>query len=173
MAAAGGFGVYYLGFPLRGYRWALLLRGAGTEIRVRDSTEIIFISWLVNCLVPAKLGDVYRAYLLRLNFDVSLSRTFGTVFIERVFDLFAIVLLGLAAGFWSFRGGMSPEVQLVFAHRPRRSSPCCRSACTPSATSAAGSSPAAAAGTASSSSTTGSRRASSRSSRASCRSWRS
>jgi glycosyltransferase 2 family protein len=108
------FGVYYLGFPLRGYRWVLLLRGAGTNIRVRDSTEIIFISWLVNCLVPAKLGDVYRAYLLRLNYAVSLSRTFGTVFIERVFDLFAIVLLGLAAGFWSFRSGMSPAVQLVF-----------------------------------------------------------
>jgi uncharacterized protein (TIRG00374 family) len=106
--------IYYVGFPLRGYRWMVLLRGAGTRIRLRDSTEIIFISWLVNCLVPAKLGDVYRAYLLRLNFTVSLSRTFGTVFIERIFDLFAIVLLGLAAGFWSFRSGMSPEVQLVF-----------------------------------------------------------
>jgi hypothetical protein len=55
----------------------LLLRGAGTNIRLRDSTEIIFISWLVNCLVPAKLGDVYRAYLLRLNATVSLSRTSG------------------------------------------------------------------------------------------------
>ena len=82
--------------------------------RVRDSTEIMFISWLVNCVVPAKLGDVYRAYLLRLNFDVSLSRTFGTVFIERVFDLFAIVLLGLAAGFVSFRNGLTTEVQLIF-----------------------------------------------------------
>ena len=111
----GAFSIYYVGFPLRGYRWTLLLRGAGTKVSVRDSTEIIFISWLVNCLVPAKLGDVYRAYLLRLNFDVSLSRTFGTVFIERIFDLFAIVLLGLAAGFWSFRDGMSTEVQIVFA----------------------------------------------------------
>jgi uncharacterized protein (TIRG00374 family) len=106
--------VYYLGFPLRGYRWSLLLRGAGIRISVRDSAEIIFISWLVNCLVPAKLGDVYRAYLLRLNFEVSLSRTFGTVFIERIFDLFAIVLLGLAAGFWSFRGRLSPEIQVIF-----------------------------------------------------------
>ena len=107
--------VYYLGFPLRGYRWTILLRGAGTNISIRDSSEIIFISWLVNCLVPAKLGDVYRAYLLRMNFDVSLSRTFGTVFIERVFDLFAIALLAFAAGFWSFRTGLSPEVQVVFA----------------------------------------------------------
>jgi len=108
------FVVYYLGFPLRGYRWSLLLRSAGTRVGVRDSSEIIFISWLVNCLVPAKLGDIYRAWLLRANFTVSLSRTFGTVFIERVFDLFAIALLGLAAGFWSFRAGLPPEVQLVF-----------------------------------------------------------
>ena len=50
----------------------------------------------MNCLVPAKLGDVYRAWLLKVNSTVSLSRTFGTVFIERVLDLFAIVVLGLA-----------------------------------------------------------------------------
>ncbi|HSH21626.1 MAG TPA: lysylphosphatidylglycerol synthase transmembrane domain-containing protein [Candidatus Caenarcaniphilales bacterium] len=112
---AAAFGVYYLGFPLRGYRWRLLLRSAGTPVGLRDSTEIIFISWLVNCLVPAKLGDIYRAYLLRLNLSVSLSRTFGTVFIERVFDLFAIAILGLAAGFWSFRAGLPTEVQLVLA----------------------------------------------------------
>jgi uncharacterized protein (TIRG00374 family) len=106
--------VYYLGFPLRGYRWQLLLRSANTQIRLWDSTEIIFISWLVNCLVPAKLGDVYRAWLLRVNFSVSLSRTFGTVFIERIFDLFAIAILGLAAGFWSFRDRMPTEVQIIF-----------------------------------------------------------
>ena len=109
------FGIYYLGFPLRGYRWALLVRGgAGYPLKVRDSTEIILISWLVNCLVPAKLGDVYRAYLLRINTGTSLSTTFGTVFIERMFDLIAIATLGLAAGFWSFREGMSPEVRIIF-----------------------------------------------------------
>ncbi len=109
------FAIYYLGFPLRGYRWALLIRGTGYPLSVKDSTEIIFLSWLVNCLVPAKLGDVYRAYLVRVNFGISLSRSFGTVFIERVFDLIAIVVLGLLAGFWSFRTGLSPEVQTIFA----------------------------------------------------------
>ena len=107
------FAIYYLGFPLRGYRWKLLLRGAGTNIGVRDSTEIVFISWLVNCLVPAKLGDVYRAWLLKANFTVSLSRTFGTVFIERIFDIFAIAILGLGAAFWSFRGNLPTAVQVV------------------------------------------------------------
>ena len=109
------FGVFYLGFPLRGYRWSVLLRSSGFGIKVRDATEIIFLSWLVNCLVPAKLGDVYRAWLLKINSTVTLSRTFGTVFIERVLDLFAIVSLGLAAGFWSFRTGLPTEAQFVFA----------------------------------------------------------
>ena len=108
------FGIFYLGFPLRGYRWKLLLRGTGVDVSTRDSTEIIFLSWLVDCIVPAKLGDVYRAYLLKLNRDVSLSRTFGTVFIERVLDVIAIAVLGMAAGFWSFRSGLPPEIQVVF-----------------------------------------------------------
>ena len=109
------FLVFYAGFPLRGLRWAVLLRGTGTRVTTRDSTEIIFLSWLVNCVVPAKLGDVYRAYLLKINTAASLSRTFGTVFIERVMDLVAIAVLGIAAGYWSFRDGLPPPIQLIFA----------------------------------------------------------
>jgi len=106
--------VFYLGFPLRGYRWQRLLRETGFIIGLRNSTEILYISWFVNCVVPAKLGDVYRAYLLKMNSDASLSRSFGTVFIERILDIFAIAILGLAAGFWSFRDGMPPAIRIVF-----------------------------------------------------------
>lgn len=105
--------IYYVGFPIRGYRWARLLRGTGFSIPVPDATEILFLSWLVNCVVPAKLGDVYRAYLLKMNSTASLSRTFGTVFIERFLDLFAIAILGVAAGWWSFRNNLSPEIRLL------------------------------------------------------------
>jgi uncharacterized protein (TIRG00374 family) len=107
------FVIYYIGFPLRGYRWSLLLRGIGAKVSVRDSTEIIFVSWLVNSVVPAKLGEVYRAWLLKVNYPVSMSATFGTIFIERVFDIFAIVLLGLGAAFWSFRTGLDDTVRTV------------------------------------------------------------
>jgi uncharacterized protein (TIRG00374 family) len=109
------FVIFYAGFPMRGLRWAMLLRGTGIRVTTRDSTEIIFLSWLVNCVVPAKLGDVYRAYLLKINSSASLSRTFGTVFIERVLDLVAIALLGIAAGLWSFRNGLPGPIQVVFA----------------------------------------------------------
>ncbi len=108
------FIVFYLGFPLRGYRWERLLRETGFIIGLRDSVEILYLSWFVNCVVPAKLGDVYRAYLLKMNSTASLSRTFGTVFIERVLDIFAIAIFGLGVGFWSFRNGMPPAIKAVF-----------------------------------------------------------
>jgi len=112
------FAVYYLGFPLRGWRWTKLLKGAGYRVKVKDGTEIIFLSWLVNCIVPAKLGDLYRAYLLKLNSPVSATRTLGTVFMERILDLIAIASLGMLAGYWRFRGSLNDlpaAVQVIFA----------------------------------------------------------
>ena len=109
---------YYAGFPLRGYRWTKLLYGAGYKIRTRDGTEILFLSWLVNCIVPAKLGDIYRAYLLKLNTPVSATKTLGTVFMERILDLIVIAALGLLAGYWHFKDQMSnlpATVQVIFA----------------------------------------------------------
>jgi glycosyltransferase 2 family protein len=103
--------VFYAGFPIRGYRWGRILAATRFRLGVRDGTEILFLSWLVNCLVPAKLGDVYRAYLLKLNESrASVSKTFGTVFIERLLDIFAIAVIGLLAGFWSFRDGLPAQL---------------------------------------------------------------
>jgi uncharacterized protein (TIRG00374 family) len=108
------FAVYYLTFPLRGFRWRYVLARTGTRVGFRDATEILFLSWFVNCLVPAKLGDLYRAYLLKGNYGASASRTVGTIFIERIADIIVIFGLALAAGFWSFRGRQRPEVDFIF-----------------------------------------------------------
>ncbi len=113
MLLAGLF-AYYLTFPLRSLRWNLILRRVGTDVPYRAASEILFLSWFVNCVVPAKLGDLYRAYLLRGNYGASVSRTVGTIFIERVTDIVVIFALALAAGFWSFRGRNNPQVDALF-----------------------------------------------------------
>jgi hypothetical protein len=112
------FLIYYLGFPLRGFRWTKLLHGAGYRVKTGDATEILFLSWFVNCIVPAKLGDLYRAYLVKQNSPVSATRTLGTVFMERILDLVAIAALGVAAGYFRFRGSLNDlpgSVQAIFA----------------------------------------------------------
>jgi uncharacterized protein (TIRG00374 family) len=109
-----GLVAYYLTFPLRSLRWTLILRRVGTSVPYRAAMEILFLSWFVNCIVPAKLGDLYRAYLLRGNYGASISRTVGTIFIERVTDILVIFALALAAGYWSFRGRDQPQVDALF-----------------------------------------------------------
>ena len=104
--------VYYLTFPFRGLRWRHMLRNAGVQHPppALVLAAIIFLSWFVNCLVPAKLGDVYRAYLLRKRGGVSLSFAGGTVVAERLIDFaFVLILLG-ASGLLVFRGRMPGEV---------------------------------------------------------------
>jgi glycosyltransferase 2 family protein len=101
---ATGFVVYYSAFWLRAARWKQLLTNVGfdkAEVRlpgINGLVEIIYLSWFVNCIVPAKLGDAYRSYLLKRNAGVSFSSTIGTILAERVIDLLVLFAL-LTASF--------------------------------------------------------------------------
>jgi glycosyltransferase 2 family protein len=108
------FAAYYATFPVRAFRWRYILAKVGTRVRFVDALEILYISWFVNCLVPAKLGDLYRAYLLKADNGASASKTVGTIFTERIADIIVIFALALAAGYWSFRGRSMPGVDVIF-----------------------------------------------------------
>lgn len=89
---------YYVSFLVRAARWRLLLANAGANRPTRAVISPIIISFFVNCVVPAKMGDVYRAYLARVRLHVGASRALGTVIAERLLDLCVLVGLLLAAG---------------------------------------------------------------------------
>ena len=97
---------YYMAFPVRGLRWRLLLRNAGEKPEhiapVRDLAEIIYLSWFANSVVPAKLGDVYRGWLLRGSHGTSWSRAMGTIIAERALDLVVLVVLMVTTGFFTY-----------------------------------------------------------------------
>ena len=111
---------YYLTFPLRALRWRKLLRnvgflpGEGVRLpSLAGITEIMLLSWFANCIVPAKLGDAYRAYLLKRSADVSFSKTFGTILAERIIDtllLFALLALSTSLAFGS---ALPAEIQTI------------------------------------------------------------
>src|SRR5207248_5687993 len=109
------FLAYYTTFISRGLRWRYMLHNAGVARPPSTFTlgTIILLSWFVNCLVPAKLGDVYRAYLLRKRGHVSLSMAGGTIVAERLIDFaFVLILIGLSA-LAAFRGRVPEEVRPV------------------------------------------------------------
>ncbi len=113
--------VFYLTFPVRAVRWRRLLDNVelstheegGRRMGIPALSEIMLLAWFANCIVPAKLGDVYRAYLLKINVGVSFSTTIGTILAERIIDVVILFLLMLAATLLSFGRAVPPEVLVL------------------------------------------------------------
>jgi hypothetical protein len=102
--------IYATTFLFRGLRWQRLLGNTGSKLPLAPLTEVIFLSWFVNSIVPAKLGDLYRGYLLRREYGQSMSRTVGTVVAERVLDILALILLLGATGYFVLKTRASGDV---------------------------------------------------------------
>jgi uncharacterized membrane protein YbhN (UPF0104 family) len=94
--------VFYLSFVIRALRWQVLLRNASEPQHWRSLIGIIVSSFFVNCVLPAKMGDVYRAYLLRVKQKVSASKALGTIIAERLVDLCVLMVLLLLSGAVAF-----------------------------------------------------------------------
>ena len=95
---------------LRGLRWRRLISSIGINISRRAAVEILALSFWVNVILPAKIGDVYRAWLLKQNGGTSFGRAVGTVIVERAIDLITVALLGVLSALVAFGGVLSPAV---------------------------------------------------------------
>lgn len=109
--------IYYSTFLLRAYRWRWMLSQAGINSASGNTVpglprliEIILLSWFVNCIVPAKLGDGYRCYLLKRDANASFAATLGTLLAERVTDLVVLFVTMSAAGLIAFHGDLPAQV---------------------------------------------------------------
>jgi uncharacterized protein (TIRG00374 family) len=90
---------------LRGIRWQRLLAPLA-NIPVRTTSAYLAIGYFANSMLPARLGDVARAFLAGRSFGVGRLAVLGTVVVERLADgliiLAVVTLLGLTvAGGWS------------------------------------------------------------------------
>ena len=110
---------YYLSFPIRTVRWRMLLgnvgftRANGVKLpRFWKLLEIIYLSFFANVVVPARLGELYRAYLLRQEAGVSATRTFGTVLAERLLDFIVLLLLFIPAAIISLHENIPSQLRL-------------------------------------------------------------
>lgn len=89
-----GVTVYMSSIALRSVRWGLLLRASAT-IKWRHVVEALVAGFAANYLLPARIGELFRAdYAMRL-FHMSRFTSLGTIFVERVFD--GVILV---SGLW-------------------------------------------------------------------------
>jgi glycosyltransferase 2 family protein len=75
-------------------RWHVLLP-TSPSVPVRFVFCYLMIGYMMNAIIPLRLGDLARAYLLGRRHGIAVSTTLSTVVVERIFDVVAIVVIGL------------------------------------------------------------------------------
>lgn len=82
-------------YLIRLLRWTLYLREREIEVPPRVSV-LTFFSGFALSITPGKIGELIKSYLLRESCGVPLARSAPIVVAERVTDLLALLILGIA-----------------------------------------------------------------------------
>jgi hypothetical protein len=90
--------VIFLSHFLRALRWRYLMDPI-KRVDVASLFSSLLIGYMANILMPAHLGEFLRAYVLGKKRGVSASSTFATIVVERIIDVFALLLLMVFAIF--------------------------------------------------------------------------
>lgn len=81
-----------LGHYSRAARWRYMMAPI-KECRVAPLWSATAIAFMVNNLLPARLGEFVRAFVIGRSERVSRSASFATIVYERVVDVFVLILL--------------------------------------------------------------------------------
>jgi uncharacterized membrane protein YbhN (UPF0104 family) len=79
------------------YRWGLLyypVRG----LHLRNLTGALYIGYMVNALLPMRVGELARAYLIGKSEPVAFPQSVGTILVEKVLDVVTILVFLAALG---------------------------------------------------------------------------
>lgn len=88
---APAFLLMCLTYVARAIRWRMLLRPI-KEVRMWDLFSPLMVGFMAGVL-PARAGELIRAYLLGKKFELSFASSLATIVVERLFDLMFLLLL--------------------------------------------------------------------------------
>ncbi len=124
----------YLGWWIRAWRWQIFISPVA-KVKARPAFSALMIGYLGNTVLPLRIGEFMRAFVVSKHTKAPMSTALATVVIERVLD---VMMLLLALGFsiiffpnipdWLRTGGYSTFIMfglltvfllLFFFQRPR------------------------------------------------------
>lgn len=78
---------------LRALRWRMLLAPVKSAMPFARVWRYFIVGFAVSSVLPGRIGEILRPYLLARDQRVRFAPTFATVVVERVVDLLAVLLL--------------------------------------------------------------------------------
>lgn len=89
-----GVAVYFISVWFRSWRWGFLLRGS-KRVSANRLFPVVVIGYMGNDILPFRLGEVLRAYVLWRKERINVGTTLTTAVLERLFDGLTMVLFVL------------------------------------------------------------------------------
>lgn len=77
--------LYFLGYIARAIRWKSLMLD-NPILSTRTLMGIIFTGYAMNCFMPARAGDFFRAHLVGDRFGLSKAKVISSILLERILD---------------------------------------------------------------------------------------
>lgn len=84
-------------FPLRAIRWRPILDPVVPNLPYGELWRATAIGMMANTLLPARIGELVRAYALSRQTAVPFSASFASLIVDRVFDAVVVLTLLVAA----------------------------------------------------------------------------
>ena len=81
-----------LSFVLRVCRWQLIL-SSSRDIRFREAYHPLLIGFMINCILPGRVGEIARPVILKQKSQVPFFTGMATVAAERFFDVVMLLCL--------------------------------------------------------------------------------
>jgi uncharacterized protein (TIRG00374 family) len=102
-------------YIIRAIRWKLLLSPVKKNIRVSSTFWSTGVGFMVNTLVPIRLGEFVRAYILGEKEGTGFAPGFSSIVVERTLDLIGLLSIGIVTMFLvSAQAGLSSLVVNIF-----------------------------------------------------------
>lgn len=83
---------YILAYFIRSYRWRLILKPIFT-MKILESFSYFMAGMLINYIIPVRAGEVAKSFFLKKNEGVKISKSLPSIFIDKLTDLFPIIVI--------------------------------------------------------------------------------
>lgn len=104
--------LYFLGVWVRAWRWRALLAPVGSY-STRSLFPVVIIGYMANDVLPARMGEIVRVYVLSQREGLPKTVALGTVVVERLLDALTMLLLLAVAALSVPLNGVVERVALV------------------------------------------------------------
>ncbi len=98
---------------MRACRWKFMVNPI-KKVGLSRLYHSVMIGFMANNVLPARLGEIVRAYSLGAKENISKSATFATIVVERVFDGFSLLFIFWLSLFFSPYPGVVKKASNLF-----------------------------------------------------------